>query len=234
MARVKATRGSCVYCGKDFTRWGMTKHLQSCPQRAEHTGKAAGSGKAVPIFHLLVQDAYGGDFWLHLEMPGQTTLQELDGYLRAIWLECCGHLSAFELGGTRYTQILEGYEMWGNETDINVPVAQVFRPGLQGSHEYDFGSTTELSLEVVAERKGTWQGNPIALMARNAPLDLKCSVCGKAAEWICTDCLYEADDWFFCEEHLLEHEHGDEMTLPVVNSPRMGTCGYEGPTEPPY
>lgn len=234
MARAKATRGSCVYCGKEFTRWGMTKHLQSCPRRAEKSGQGTAAGKAVPIFHLLVQDAYGGDFWLHLEMPGQTTLQALDEYLRAIWLECCGHLSAFEIGGTRYTAMHEDFQAWGNETGMDVAAGTVFQPGLQGSHEYDFGSTTELALEVVAERQGVWQGKPIALMARNAPLDLKCSVCGKAAEWICTECLYEADDWFFCEEHLLEHEHEDEMTLPVVNSPRMGTCGYEGPTEPPY
>ncbi|MFZ1752319.1 MAG: hypothetical protein WBO46_15235 [Caldilineaceae bacterium] len=240
MARAKATRGLCVYCGKEYTRWGMTKHLQSCPQRAEQTGQAADAGKAVPIFHLLVQDAYGGDFWLHLEMPGQTTLQELDGYLRAIWLECCGHLSAFEFDGTRYTQIIEGFDTWGNEASMDVPVAQVFAPGVQGSHEYDFGSTTELALEVVAERTGVWSGKPIALMARNAPPDLKCNVCDKAAEWICIDCMYEADeadgvdDWFFCEEHLLEHEHEDEMALPVVNSPRMGTCGYDGPAEPPY
>lgn len=240
MTRAKATRGACVYCGKEFTRWGMTKHLQSCPQRTEQTeqtkqiGQAAGAGKSVPIFHLLVQNAYGGDFWLHLEMPGQTTLQELDEYLRAIWLECCGHLSAFEIGGTRYTRKTRGFESFREEKGLGVQVGRLFRPGMQGSHEYDFGSTTELALEVAGERQGVWQGNPIALMARNASLDLKCSVCGKAAEWLCTDCMYEADDWFYCEEHLREHEHEDEMALPVVNSPRMGVCGYEGPAEPPY
>ena len=234
MVRAKATRGSCVYCGKEYTRWGMTKHLQSCPQRTAQTEQAAGAGKALPIFHLLVQDAYGGDFWLHLEMPGKTTLQALDEYLRAIWLECCGHLSAFEIEGARYAEKIRGFESLPGEKSWGVRVGSIFRPGVQGSHIYDFGSTTELVFEVVAERQGVWPGRPIALMARNAPLDLKCGVCGKAAEWICTDCMYEADDWFFCEEHLMEHEHEDEPALPVVNSPRMGTCGYQGPAEPPY
>ena len=33
---------------------------------------------------LQVLDAYGGDFWLHLEMKGNATLEDLDDYLRAI------------------------------------------------------------------------------------------------------------------------------------------------------
>ena len=50
-----------------------------------------------PCYHLLVRDAYNRDFWLHLEMNGRSTLKDLDRYLRAIWLECCGHLSQFSV-----------------------------------------------------------------------------------------------------------------------------------------
>jgi len=32
-------------------------------------------------------------------MRGSATLAKLDDYLRAIWLECCGHLSKFTIGG---------------------------------------------------------------------------------------------------------------------------------------
>jgi len=32
-------------------------------------------------------------------MRGSATLTKLDDYLRAIWLECCGHLSKFTIGG---------------------------------------------------------------------------------------------------------------------------------------
>jgi hypothetical protein len=35
-------------------------------------------------------------------------------------------------------------------------------------------------------------------------------------------------DEFYCDKCLTKHECGDEMSLPVVNSPRMGVCGYCG------
>jgi hypothetical protein len=40
------------------------------------------------LWHLRVQDAYDKDFWLDLEMVGSASLDKLDKYLRAIWLEC--------------------------------------------------------------------------------------------------------------------------------------------------
>ena len=41
----------------------------------------------------------------------------------------------------------------------------------------------------------------------------------------------------FCDVHAEEHaedlEHED-MLMSIVNSPRTGMCGYNGPAEPPY
>ena len=37
----------------------------------------------------------------------------------------------------------------------------------------------------------------------------------------------------FCDAHAEEHEH-DDMLMALVNSPRTGMCGYDGPAEPPY
>jgi len=51
------------------------------------------------LWHLRVHEAYNKDFWLDLEMTGSASLDKLDKYLRAIWLECCGHLSKFTIGG---------------------------------------------------------------------------------------------------------------------------------------
>lgn len=31
----KSTRGYCKYCGKEYTRTGMVKHLQTCKRRVE-------------------------------------------------------------------------------------------------------------------------------------------------------------------------------------------------------
>ena len=36
-------------------------------------------------------------YWLHIEIPAKATLEDLDHFLRAVWLECCGHLSSFDI-----------------------------------------------------------------------------------------------------------------------------------------
>ena len=54
-----------------------------------------------------------------------------------------------------------------------------------------------------------------------------CAVCGKDAAYICSECMWESDNPFFCEACAEDHEHA-EMLLPVTNSPRMGVCVYDG------
>src|SRR3990172_8965481 len=82
-------------------------------------------------------------FWLDLEMRGSATLEKLDAYLRAIWLECCGHLSKFTVGG------------WGG-FDIGKArkADSIFEPGLVLRHLYDFGTTSETDIKVVDARQG--------------------------------------------------------------------------------
>ena len=76
----------------------MMRHLQSCAQRAEIV-KQVDAGKIETLLYLRVQDAHLKDFWLDLEMRAEAPLKKLDHYLRAIWLECCGHMSEFSDGG---------------------------------------------------------------------------------------------------------------------------------------
>lgn len=87
-------RGQCAYCGYESTRAAMTRHLEKCPRRQERIAAAAqGGAKPDTLYHLRAQDAHDKRFWLDLEVRGSAKLQALDSYLRAIWLECCGHLS---------------------------------------------------------------------------------------------------------------------------------------------
>jgi len=48
--------------------------------------------------------------------------------------------------------------------------------------------------------------------------------------------VIEEDEWgVLCDEHAKTHPHhdyGDPIEL--VNSPRIGMCGYTGPADPPY
>lgn len=227
MERKKQSRGKCTFCGREMTRGGLAKHLRICPERQERISRAnRGQEEEQIIYHLQVQDAWWGEYWLHLEMKGSATLQTLDRYLRAIWLECCGHLSRFSIGG------------WdGNEIAKKRPVVQVFRPGLELTHIYDFGTSSETLIKVVDVRNGKpLTAHPIYLMARNRAPEAKCIECGEPARWLCIECMYETDEpGTLCAKHTEGHPHyayGEPM--PLVNSPRVGMCGYEGPAEPPY
>lgn len=85
------TTGTCRFCGSEFAKVGMGRHLKACKQRAEF----AGQGKSGRLLHLQVDGTYDPEYWMHLEVPAVVTLAELDTFLRWTWLECCGHLSAF-------------------------------------------------------------------------------------------------------------------------------------------
>jgi hypothetical protein len=184
------------------------------------------SGADQPLYHLRAQDAGGGDFWLDLELNGSATLADVDDYLRAIWLECCGHLSQFSIGGWR-----------GDEIPKTTRIGQIFKPEVQLTHIYDFGTSSETLIRFIGVRQGKpTTAHPIALMARNSPPDSQCMNCEQPATWLCTECIYEEDQsGMLCEEHVKGHPHDSYgEPVPVVNSPRLGLCGYEGPSDPPY
>ena len=231
------TRGSCVFCSREFAKGGMSRHLQTCSKRQDVQTEADHSKRhRQTLYHLQAQDAWGAGYFLHLEMRGQATLRELDSYLRAIWLECCGHLSAFEIAGVSYDNTPDP---WGESEGLlmgAVKVSSVFRTGLEIAYEYDFGTTSELTIKVVAQREGKpLTEHPIFLMARNNFEQSPCMICGKPATWLCSECIYDREDdrGELCDEHADGHEHED-MMLALVNSPRTGMCGYSGPAEPPY
>ena len=219
-------RGNCVFCGREFTRGGLVRHLKACPKRAEAIAQAdAGRGTVQRIFHLQVQDAWAGDFWLHLEMNGAATMGNLDTYLRRIWLECCGHLSTYYVG-----------QAWrGQEIGMDRTAVAVLRPGTELIHLYDFGTTSETLVKAVDWRRGSpLTRHPIFLMARNNPPDIRCRMCGEPATYLCTECVYGEEEATYCDEHGESHGCDIGYLMPIVNSPRTGMCGYWGPAEPPY
>lgn len=226
MTRKPQSCGICQYCGDKTTKSGMTKHLAKCEKRLWLIESA--KQPVETIWHLRVQDAYSKEYWLDIEMRGSATLEKLDYYLRAIWLECCGHLSKFTVGGWR-----------GSEVGRGRTANDVFAVETTLRHLYDFGTTSETDIQVVEFRIGSAIAkHPIALMARNIMPEMPCYECDKAASYICLECLYEATKpgtWFLCDEHAEDHPHQEYgEPLPLVNSPRMGMCGYDGPAKPPY
>ena len=93
-------------------------------------------------------------------------------------------------------------------------------------HQYDFGDTTETLISIIGSTTRKPQKASVRLLARNNAPVFPCAVCGKEADYICCECMWESDNPFFCEECVANHEH--EYMLPVTNSPRMGVCAYAG------
>ena len=99
----------------------------------------------------------------------------------------------------------------------------------------------ELAVKVVGRRTGRpTAGHSIALMVRNRFEPPPCHVCGKPAERICLDCHYDVasvSQGYVCETDVAAHQahaYSGMGMLGIYNSPRTGTCAYDGPAEPPW
>lgn len=185
--------------------------------------KSSGKGRTRTIFHLKVEAQYNPKYWLHIEIPAKATLKDLDRFLRDIWLECCGHLSSFDIMGTTFiSEVMEP-----GDRSLNATLEKVIAPSMAFEYIYDFGTSTELLLTVMSARVGNMKGKDAKIMARNDPPEILCEICGKPATVVCSQCVYEGSGWL-CEQCGKKHECGEDMFLPVVNSPRVGMCDYTG------
>lgn len=111
--------------------------------------------------------------------------------------------------------------------NMQVMLEEVLSPGQTCSYEYDFGSTTELIVKVISEYEVEMKGKAIQVLARNTLPIIPCDGYGELATSLCTQCIYE-DKGCLCDMCARSHECGEEMLLPLVNSPRAGVCGYTG------
>jgi len=203
------SEGKCIFCGKMFTKTGINRHLKTHLKEKE-LENAKGQSYLIKIESY----PYRGSlpYFLSLWVDGEATMEDIDIFLRNIWLECCGHMSAFS----------------HNQVPMSEKVKEVFYKNLKLSYEYDFGSTTELQLTVL-EEYFVKADDEIVLLSRNEPLKWKCELCeDELATQICT--IHYS---MFCD--ICGEEHGKECSdfedygsMPIVNSPRMGVCGYDG------
>jgi hypothetical protein len=206
------SEGKCKYCNKTVTQQGMSRHLAT--HLKENELKNPSTALAL---HLLIK---AGPYFLHLLVPGTKNLKTIDTFLRKIWLECCGHMSNFNMGG------------WGSQAvGITKKCEEVFSNTSKLTYRYDMGSTTELEIEL----KGSYHlaVADIILLSRNEPLPIMCEACkNKPAKYLCIAHDYDEAS-LFCETCAGKHEKtcedfDDYARMPVVNSPRVGVCAYEG------
>jgi hypothetical protein len=162
---------------------------------------------------LRIEAAGDRRYWLYIETRSDATLRQLDQFLRRVWLECCGHMSAFRTGQ--------------HELAMRSKIGVAFgRGGPPFTYEYDFGSTTSLRGYVLDFRQGSVGRSALRLLARNDPLPWACEECPQPASVVCPFCI-GSGPCLFCNEHAQQHPCAEEEGyLPVVNSPRMGVCSY--------
>ena len=223
---------NCRLCGRNYSTRGIGSHLQSCL-----TGNTQGNDQDNgDTTHLTVQ---AGPYRLELALQPDCTFGDLNGFLKKIWLECCGHLSLFDINGRDFRK-------------MKVPIGQVSRPGMSFRHIYDMGSTSILDITENPKQPGlfaalrdarTMPGSTrIRIMARNLIPEL-CD-CGKPAAFLTEpdlDAIYGEDprkdpegvsrrlsEWkaqAFCPECRPRNDDGDnreedDLMRNLVNSPR--------------
>ena len=211
--RLPESPGTCSLCGAVSTPRKILSHLATCAPAHD------ASGRARAIVRRRFRSAGDPRYWLYLEASADALLEDVDYLLRKVWLECCGHMSAF-FAGRR--------EELGMGEKVGAVLAT---PGFRFSHEYDFGSTTILAGRVGGTRKGSLGTDNVRLLARNDFEPESCSKCSAQASVVCSLCLDtgHVDQAYLCGEHSPDHHCSPWKTLlPVVNSPRMGVCGYGG------
>ncbi len=81
--------------------------------------------------------------------------------------------------------------------------------------------------QAVSVHHGAKGREVVRLLARTR-LQEPCTQCAAPATVVCPYCLDDGEA-LLCATHAGTHEHAEEeVYLPVVNSPRMGVCGYVG------
>ena len=187
----------------------MVAHVEMCAAAHDEIGQPQ------PLVVLRFAAVGMPRYWLVIEAKANAQLGHVDALLRQLWLECCGHMSAFRYGRRELAMTTAtGSAFAGAATKVE--------------YEYDFGSTTALTGELVGKRHGSIGRAPVRLLARNEPIVWPCCECEAPATVVCPFCI-DSDAALFCDAHADAHEHAaEEVYLPVVNSPRMGVCGYTG------
>jgi uncharacterized protein YchJ len=222
-------KGKCYYCNKELSERTVKRHVKDCKIRKDSIEKAiAGSKKTKSQYILSIVPQYESrDYCLYIAIDIDSTLRNLDSFLRDIWLECCGHLSSFIIDDVNYDSSVDE-DFFSESETMDFKLSQVISVGDKFRHDYDFGSTTTLKLEVVDEYLTGESHSPIEILARNEEIQNFCVNCNKKAVY-----LDYGEQKFYCEECIDEDDEDyndyDMVYVPeYTNSPRDGVCGYAG------
>ena len=235
--------GTCNLCRGTVSGNRIRRHLLRCIEARTGLSASRNPGRrdrrrnALKTAYISIRSREQ-PHWLELGVRSDAQLHELDRFLRSLWLECCGHLSHFQIGGVTYSAVVpkpgddwrfepmyDGEEAWrhmGRSVNAAIPVLAKFE------HEFDYGSPTELVLEHVAvfgelaQRLAPfqpWHGGKIVILARNDSLRV-CLRCRRPAQWKAVpeydedeEYHYEYDEELYLEEGVMSAYDLDPLTF---------------------
>ena len=155
-------KAKCYYCNKELTERTIKRHMKNCDTMKKKISEEFEENKSKRKQYIIsIKYKYCKDYCIYISIDAALQLCHLDQFIRDVWVECCGHLSEFIIDGTRYLDNSDGnYQM-------NVRLKDVLYSGLKFEYEYDFGSTTYLTLEVIDEIEVSKKHSQIEIIARN-------------------------------------------------------------------
>ena len=139
-----ASDGNCFICGKTAGKTAIKNHILKDHNSGDES-----------CYLLRAEGAYNKNYWLLFTLALDAPLSAADKFLRQIWCECCGHMSAFRIGVREF----------GKARKLSA-----LSVGATLLYEYDFGSTTSIIVTVVDEISRAKQQEKVRLLARNVPL----------------------------------------------------------------
>ncbi len=209
--------GVCILCGDVLSAEDMKAHISVCIQ---NESDADGEENLL----LRISDVDDADYWMYAFLKKDASLAQLDNFLRDVWVDCCGHMSVFTVGGEEYYSS-NAREMGGHS--MNARVFKGMACGTEMLYEYDFGTPTRLKIELVDEYKAKKRQRKALQLARNIQPKYTCVSCGRRAELVESRMGESISEMAYCEVCASEKAQREGcMMLPILNSPRCGVCGY--------
>ena len=109
----------------------MLRHLSACGERKKVLEAETGKRKC-GYYELLLMGRYNKNYWLIIEIRETATLRELDQFIRDIWVECCGHLSEFNIAGQRYEVLPDEDFFWDEPSkSMDYKLSSVLSAGME-------------------------------------------------------------------------------------------------------
>jgi len=202
--------GRCFICNGKVSGDLFEEHLQSClPSLHWPKGNE-------PSFLIRIMGKHNKKYWLYILASPEATLQDLDSFLRDVWLECCNHLSSFTIG-------LVSFSSDGADEDMCFYLKDLLQPGDESIYQYDFGSTTTLRVSLLRAVPIHSPEEPIVLLGQNSKAHHVCMYCKEEADYSFRR-KKTAEILYFCSRCLENQGIDEEICSPLSNSPRAGVC----------